>query len=335
MIQFNVPYSIENGNDIITFFEGKKGTITGTYSNATLTGVLEGNILKATFHNSKVNAIGLIEIAFHESGFNAKWKQGLKPGPMRGKWLGILKQNTQVIENENSTSLQSSDEQYDIEKMVKDGVYSFTNKLNEFIKKGALLEDEAQDAFLGNFYSQLNRYIEIKNEFVYLGKIAEKITQNADDIWSSFYLEKDNEYREKFIFSIESLRNSGLIMLTLKNENLDVNSINNDDTKFNDFIHLLSSYFIYSLEIVAEQNDAEELAEFIFSISSSNYSETIEDENIIVDQVIDVLKMYGFSIHEYAGDCSIYPNYYLKSPIESGYNYIAMSEAIIDELYCP
>ena len=331
MIQFNVPYSIENGNDTITFVEGKKGTITGTYSNATLTGALEGNILKATFHNSKVNAIGLIEITFHESGFNAKWKQGLEPGPMRGKWLGILKQSTQVIENENSTSLQSSDEQYDIEKMVKDGVYNFTNKLNEIIKKGALLEDEAQDAFLGNFYSQLNRYIEIKNEFVYLGKIAEKITQNADDIWSSFYLEKDEQYREKFILSIESLRGSGLIKLTLKNENLDVNSINNDDTKFNDFIHLLSSYFIYSLEIVADQNDAEELAEFIFSISSSNYSETIDDENVIVDQIIDVLKMYGFSINDYAGDSSIYPNYYLKSPIESGHDYIAMSEAIIDE----
>lgn len=89
MIKLNTPYTIENGDNVI-FTEGKKGTINGTYSDATLTGTLEGNLLKATFHNKKVNATGLMEITFHESGFDAKWKKGLAPGPMRGKWEGLL-----------------------------------------------------------------------------------------------------------------------------------------------------------------------------------------------------------------------------------------------------
>jgi hypothetical protein len=58
MIKFNETYTIQNG-DKVTFTEGKKGTINGTYSDATLTGTLEGNLLKATFHNKKVNATGL------------------------------------------------------------------------------------------------------------------------------------------------------------------------------------------------------------------------------------------------------------------------------------
>ena len=88
MIKLNIPYTIDNG-DTVTFTE-KKGIINGTYADATLSGSLEGDVLKATFHNSKVNTAGLIEITFQEKGFSAKWKKGLEPGPMRGKWEGIL-----------------------------------------------------------------------------------------------------------------------------------------------------------------------------------------------------------------------------------------------------
>jgi hypothetical protein len=90
MIQYNKAYSINNGQDSILFKEGKGNTVTGEYQGGTLTGAMEGNILKATYHNQKNNSVGLIEITFHENGFNAKWKQGLEPGPMRGKWKGFL-----------------------------------------------------------------------------------------------------------------------------------------------------------------------------------------------------------------------------------------------------
>ncbi|MFN6037918.1 MAG: hypothetical protein ACK452_05580 [Bacteroidota bacterium] len=41
MIKLNTPYTIENG-DVVTFNEGKKGSITGTYGEGTLTGTLPG-----------------------------------------------------------------------------------------------------------------------------------------------------------------------------------------------------------------------------------------------------------------------------------------------------
>jgi len=96
MIKLNTPYTIENGDNVI-FTEGKKGTINGTYSDATLTGILEGNLLKATFHNTKVNATGLMEITFHENGFDAKWKNGKEPGPMRGMWEGKIGSSSDFI----------------------------------------------------------------------------------------------------------------------------------------------------------------------------------------------------------------------------------------------
>ena len=90
MINFNTIYTINNGQESIEFKEGKGGTVTGEYNDGSLTGTLEGNFLKATYHNKKTNGAGLIEITFHEKGFDAKWKQGLEPGPMRGKWEGVL-----------------------------------------------------------------------------------------------------------------------------------------------------------------------------------------------------------------------------------------------------
>jgi hypothetical protein len=88
MIKLNTPYHVAEENVTVTFTEVKNGAITGTYPNATLTGTLEGNVLSATFHNTAVNAVGLIELTFNENGFEGKWKSGLEPGSMRGKWNG-------------------------------------------------------------------------------------------------------------------------------------------------------------------------------------------------------------------------------------------------------
>ena len=88
MIKLNTPYHVAEENVTVTFTELKNGALTGTYPNATLTGTLEGNVLSATFHNTAVNAVGLIELTFNENGFEGKWKSGLEPGPMRGKWNG-------------------------------------------------------------------------------------------------------------------------------------------------------------------------------------------------------------------------------------------------------
>jgi hypothetical protein len=102
MIKLNTVYSIDNGANSVVFTEGKKGSITGTHNEGTMTGFLEGNVFTGTFHNTKVNATGLIEITFHESGFDAKWKNGMEPGPMRGKWVGVLENRSDTDPMSNS-----------------------------------------------------------------------------------------------------------------------------------------------------------------------------------------------------------------------------------------
>jgi len=96
MIQFNQSYSINGGQDSIVFSTGNENTISGKYNSGTLSGIIEGNTLKATFHNEETNGAGLIEIEFNENGFDAKWKQGLELGPMRGKWIGLLPSSEQM-----------------------------------------------------------------------------------------------------------------------------------------------------------------------------------------------------------------------------------------------
>lgn len=140
--------------------------------------------------------------------------------------------------------------------------------------------------------------------------------------------------KEKYCFNINSLRNKGLINLVINEEKLDISKINNDENQFNRFLNLLSSYFIYSIESIVSEDEAEELAEFIFSISANTYSVINDDANYIVDQILDVLNAFGFDINNYEGECEIEPNYYLKSSVSSGYDYITFCEDIISELYC-
>jgi hypothetical protein len=98
MIKFNEKYSINNGQGSIIFSEGKKGTVNATYAMSSkkdtgvINGNINGNILAGTYHNKIGNSVGLIEFTFNENGFECKWKQGIEPGPMRGKWKGRLNQ---------------------------------------------------------------------------------------------------------------------------------------------------------------------------------------------------------------------------------------------------
>ena len=94
MIKLNEKYSINNGQGSIVFTEGNKGTINAVYSirgnksEGKINGTLDGSLLKGTFYVDA--AAGLIEFNFTEGGFEAKWKQGIEPGSMRGKWEGFL-----------------------------------------------------------------------------------------------------------------------------------------------------------------------------------------------------------------------------------------------------
>jgi hypothetical protein len=74
MIVLNTNYKIEGSNTGITFSQENENQIVGIYNQGTVTGILEGNLLIATFNNNVENVNGLMEIVFHKNGFNAKWK---------------------------------------------------------------------------------------------------------------------------------------------------------------------------------------------------------------------------------------------------------------------
>ena len=132
MIKYNETYSINNGQDSIVFKEGKGNNVNGEYKGGVLTGTLDGSLLKATYHNKKNNSAGLIEITFTENGFTARWKQGLEPGPMKGKWTGKMESTIMPLEIENSES--------------KVGFYT-------------AVYDEESDELIPNYSSEVKPYI--------------------------------------------------------------------------------------------------------------------------------------------------------------------------------
>jgi hypothetical protein len=150
MIKLNTPYTIENG-DTVTFTEGKKGTINGSYTDSTLTGAFDGAVLKATFHNKKVNAIGLMEITFHENGFDAKWKSGLEPGPMRGKWEGKLISNTNQPAPESKNTL-------------KLDLYTGLDELSKLMEDLAVQSRQSKEDFCQGFI----KFVRENQEYLWL-----------------------------------------------------------------------------------------------------------------------------------------------------------------------
>jgi hypothetical protein len=191
MIKLNTAYTIENGDTVI-FTEEKKDTIHGVYKDSALTGTLDGNVLKATFINSKVNAVGLMEITFNETGFDGKWKKGIEPGPMKGKWLGKLSTFKMIDEIESKVEdlNKNTDSLTDEQKECIDDVweYNFLELTKEEWRtnRGFILAALKKDPeILGLLSEEFTKDREIVLEAVkHLGRLLEY----ADDS-----LKKDKE----------------------------------------------------------------------------------------------------------------------------------------------
>jgi hypothetical protein len=327
MIKFNTPYTIENG-DTVVFTEGKKGTINGTYTDATLTGSFDGEVLKATFHNKKVSAIGLMEIIFHEDGFDAKWKSGLEPGPMRGKWEGR-------IENLNELKSEKLEVLFDFELAIKNGMYSFVNGLKKFESQLTEYDEEMQSKIAEDFITKFNNYIFEKQNFhhAYFGKISSYILDNSEVFPTFFLFENEELLSERFGFSIEDISEDKFLNLVVDRNKLSIDEINSDYDIFIKFNDLVCCSFCFTIDSVIEENDAELLAEFIFSISGSNSNGVEDEDNAISDSILDLIKFsFGIDIHDekYSGGCSIIPYLYIDNEVESGYDYINLSQDLID-----
>ncbi len=91
MIQFDIKYDLNNGQGWIIFKSAGSGIVSAEYNRGTIHGNWDGEKLKGEFVDTVSKGHGLIEFQFNDEGFIAKWKAGLNEGPMKGKWVGLLK----------------------------------------------------------------------------------------------------------------------------------------------------------------------------------------------------------------------------------------------------
>ena len=151
MIKLNEEYSINSGQGTIVFTEENKGTVNAAYEiqgnkgKGEINGTLENNILSGTFHVD--SAAGLIDFTFTENGFDAKWKQGIEPGPMKGKWTGSLKSQSESNQSINEKTSLSPEQlkwieegSWDYEKVPKEWLDSKEFMLAVVTNSGSSLE---------------------------------------------------------------------------------------------------------------------------------------------------------------------------------------------------
>jgi hypothetical protein len=344
MIKFNTPYTIENG-DTVVFTEGKKGTINGTYTDATLTGSFDGEVLKATFHNKKVNAIGLMEIIFHEYGFDAKWKSGLEPGPMRGKWEGelILNTNQPALESKNTLKLDLYTGLDELSKTMEDlavqsrqskeefcqGFIKFVRENQEYLwlipayfqklnSIEMLIDDGELEGDISGFYSK-SQFIEqmstkiFSKQCMYFDARNSQFAWNEEDETSSFFeliLEDMGITLEELIISGGSDYNSDGQAYLIK------------------FVNTLRTVLYATIvrAYYSEEYDNESLGYLIVSPLEDENIRKIEDKISIGDALVwaieDVLYCFNIDINDEEFD-EDWGNY--------SKNYEKMAEAIGDQ----
>lgn len=210
MIKFNQTYSINDDQESIVFTERKGNSISGKYNSGTLTGNLSGNILKATYHNQKNNSVGLIEFEFKENGFNAKWKQGLEEGPMRGKWNGILKVYREEIEQRKVQLLEfvviqenGGNQELSFNISVSDITpFIFSKNITSDDYLNILNNKDILEACCSVIEEKDSWLLENSNEFLLrLNKIDE---EKLDFLWDEDFNNLANQEKLKIFFNVNS-----------------------------------------------------------------------------------------------------------------------------------
>lgn len=232
MIKYNETYRINNGKETIVFSTGNDNLVTGEYNSGTINGTLVGNVLKGTYENKKNKSVGLINFEFHENGFDAQWKQGEEPGPMRGKWKGLLGEaSSSEIQNDASMKkvhymtiyLDQDAEGNELasSENAADFIYEKINTINTFIKDNI---DNEVHGFL--FEEFLTSFDSIGNKSINSTDILDFIKNKLKTDLIKEALESDPSFRFAFIFDpkvdeleiwkSEFLELSGLLENTLR-----------------------------------------------------------------------------------------------------------------------
>lgn len=178
----------------------------------------------------------------------------------------------------------------------------------------------------------ISHSLQESDEYVIFAVAAQQIT--SDGYTTEIFID-DEGFSEKFIsrFKIEQdeLEETNLIKLVLEKENLTPEQALADKQHF---INLFLSYFYFSVIYgLIENDDANLLADFIFSLSSEEIDEWSSEDNFIVDEVLDCIRYaMGPDISAYESDeITIIDGYtFYQGTIETQYDYLTFCQDIID-----
>lgn len=206
MIKYNETYRINNGKETIVFSTGNDNLVTGEYNSGTITGTLVGNVLKGTYENKKNKSVGLINFEFHENGFDAQWKQGAEPGPMRGKWEGLIDGDS-FSEIQNDASMKkvhyltiyldqdAEGNELASSENAADFIYEKINTINTFIKDR--IDKEVHGFLFEEFFESFDS---INNKSINSPDLLEFIKNKLKTDLIKEALESDPSFRFAFIF---------------------------------------------------------------------------------------------------------------------------------------
>lgn len=179
-------------------------------------------MLKGTYHNELGNSTGLIEFTFSENGFNAKWKQGLEPGPMKGKWEGEINNSDSKETDTNFICIEISGKGLEI-------VVGEIDK-NLYSKLGDLMDEDdysVKDIFENSEIrsnNDINEWHELDNLYHVYGPVYEEQTDikiyndESDEVFFECKL-KDlyNDFEELLVFNEAYFENNNDPILLGKN----------------------------------------------------------------------------------------------------------------------
>jgi hypothetical protein len=201
-----------------------------------------------------------------------------------------------------------------------------------------LLEKNAQDeTALNNLYGDLEDAIESNNNLIPFGLIAMKQSEDQNNYVEQFEFESRFKYEEVYCQSLSYLEETPLINLVLDTYEINPADVLDDTNTQYYFLNLLSCYFYYNLmNPILIEGDAQLMAEFIVAqskISKNEIEEWSEEEDFIADHILDFIEYaVGFDIRNeaYENGCTVYGTQFISMDLDSGYDYLQLSNDIID-----
>jgi hypothetical protein len=354
MIIFNKEYIFSRGNGKITFTEGKNEIVNANYKVfndiGTITGKLIGHKLEATFHSSSMNRVGLIHFEFFDDGFDAKWKNGLEPGVMRGKWFTSNKSN-----NEGDFTFNINDiTNWDFEDKIEDEIerifqISDTNARDTFVKKATdfinqhnyfywlslLIYYKAQDCYYTSGDDDLESF--------FIGFEIKKNNLNFDPS-QKFSLDYDGNSEDDnhwlspkdFKWSSSSLRRSSFVEVILKEMEIDLSNYEDTQSNFALIRNAATSYLWVSLQdYSSEFPEAEDFANCLWSVFSeeANDIEIFKADGNFAQEALDNILKYILRLDKEAFNADENPEDRddLNSFNDYVHDYIKISEEILEK----